>query len=167
MAELVLNNGSAPSPPSAGKTSIYADTSGQVHILTGTSDINILDVIKTLTPIVVGATTDCAIGNGKFYFTIPLEMDGWNLHLPHAKAIAAGTTGTMDIQIRNVTKAQDMLSTKLTIDSGDLGSNDATTPAVVDTTKDDVSAYDTISVDIDAVHTTPAKGLIMTIPFGS
>jgi hypothetical protein len=41
MAEIVLTNGSAPSAPASGKTSIYADTNGQMHVLTPTTDTNL------------------------------------------------------------------------------------------------------------------------------
>ena len=110
-------------------------------------------------------TTDTATGDGKAYIHIPASLDGMNLIGVHAEVITAGTTGTTDIQIANVTDSVDMLSTKLTIDSGETGSDTAATSAVIDTTKDDVAINDLLRIDVDAVATTPAKGLIVTLDF--
>jgi hypothetical protein len=104
-------------------------------------------------------------GDGKFYFHIPAGLNGMNLVEVHAEVITAGTTGTTDIQIRNVTQAADMLSTKITIDSGETGSDTAATPPVIDTDNDDVAENDLIAVDIDAASTTNPKGLIVTAGF--
>jgi hypothetical protein len=109
---------------------------------------------------------NCSTGDGKFYLVVPAYLDGLDLIGVHAKVVIAGTTGTMSIQIRNVTQTVDMLTTKITIDSAELGSDTAATPAVIDTSNDDVAAYDTLAIDIDSVHTTPATGLIVTLVFG-
>ncbi len=112
-------------------------------------------------------TTDCTTGDGKGYISIPESADGMVLKEVHAENITAGTTGTMDIQIANVTDSVDMLSTKCTIDTGETGSDTAATAAVVDTSNDDVSEYDVLRVDVDAIHSgTAAKGLIVTLKFG-
>lgn len=110
------------------------------------------------------AVEEVITGDGKAYFTIPEELDGANLTGVHARVITAGTTGTTDIQIRNVTDSVDMLSTKLTVDSGETGS-DTATPAVIDTTKDDVATNDLIAIDVDATATTKAKGLVVRLQF--
>lgn len=109
--------------------------------------------------------TDVAIGDGKGYFHVPPALNGMNLVYVHAKVITAGTTNTTDIQIANVTDSVDMLSTKLTIDSGETGSDTAATAAVIDTTKDDVATNDLLRIDVDAVSTTKPKGLIITLGF--
>lgn len=111
-------------------------------------------------------TTDNAIGNGAGYFHIPPDLNGMDLTYVHAEVITAGVTGTLDIQIHNVTDAVDMLSTKITIDTTETGSDTAATPAVIDTTNDDVATNDLIRVDVDAIHTgTAAKGLLLTLGF--
>lgn len=115
--------------------------------------------------LVVAGDTDVTTGDGKFYFTIPAELDGALITAVHARAVTAGTTGTMDIQLHNVTDAQDILSTKLTVDSTETGSDTAATPAVINPSYDDVSTNDLIRVDIDAVPTTKPKGLILRIQF--
>lgn len=120
---------------------------------------------RALQATVVDYTTDIATGDGKFYFVVPQSLNGMNLTRVHARVISAGTTGTTDIQLHNVTDAQDMLSTKLTIDSGETGSDTAATAAVINATYDDVATNDLIRVDIDAVSTTAPKGLILTLEF--
>jgi len=104
-------------------------------------------------------------GDAKWYIHIPEYLTGYDLVEVHAEVIVAGTTGTTDIQIHNLTDASDMLSTVLTIDSGETGSDTAATPAVINTTEDDVVTNDVIRIDIDAVSTTPPKGLILTLGF--
>lgn len=112
--------------------------------------------------------TEWSVGDGKKTIPIPPDVHGMNLVYTHAcipDQGAAGTTGTGSIQIRNVTDSVDMLSTKLTIDSGEVGSDTAATAYVIDTTKDDVAVNDRIAIDVDGVHTTPAKGLVVTLGF--
>jgi len=88
-----------------------------------------------------------------------------NLVSVHAEVITAGTTNTTDIQIANDTQSADMLSTKITIDSGETGSDTAAAAAVIDTSEDDVATNDLIRVDVDAISTTAAKGLVVTLEF--
>lgn len=115
--------------------------------------------------IVTDFTTSVSTGDAQFFFHIDDIFNGMNLVRVHGELITAGTTGTMDIQIANVTQGADMLSTKLTIDSGETGSDTAATPVVIDTSNDDVATNDLLRVDYDAVHTTPGKGLILTVIF--
>ena len=79
--------------------------------------------------------------------------------------VTAGTTNTLDIQIHNLTQTADMLSTKLTIDSAETDSATAATAAVIDTANDDVATGDRIRIDVDAVHTTASKGLVVELQF--
>lgn len=120
---------------------------------------------KVLSVTVFDYTTDVATGDGKFYFVVPESLNGMNLVRVHGRVITAGTTGTMDVQIANVTDAVDMLSTKLTWDSTETGTDTAATAVVIDTTKDDVATNDLLRIDVDAVQTTKAKGMIITMEF--
>lgn len=120
---------------------------------------------RTVSIQVIEGDTDLVTGDGQAYFTIPNAVGGMNLVGVHARVVVAGTTGTLDVQIHNVTQAADMLSTKLTVDSGETGSETAATPPVIDGANDDVADYDLIRIDIDAVQTTPPKGLIVTLEF--
>lgn len=110
---------------------------------------------------------DVTVGDGRAYFKVPSGYDGHNLSAITASVVTAGTTGTTDIQIHNVTDAVDMLSTKLTIDSGETDSENAATPVVIDTANDDISAGDIIRVDIDATSTTQAQGLVLNLTFNN
>lgn len=115
---------------------------------------------------VLDGTTNTATGDGKAYFAIPPELNGMVITGVFAAVITAGTTNTTDIQIRNVTDSVDVLSTKLTIDSGETTSATAAAAAVINTSNDDVATNDIFAIDVDAVSTTPAKGLIVRITFG-
>lgn len=114
-----------------------------------------------------GVTSDQGTGDGKAGFEVPSELDGFNLVAVRYTVDTAGTTGTSDVQIRRVRSGTpaDMLSTKLTIDSTELSSATAATPAVINTTYDDIVTGDMIYVDQDAIQTTKAKGGHISLTF--
>jgi hypothetical protein len=114
---------------------------------------------------VVASGVNVATGDAKAFFRVPSVMNGWNLVDVAMCCYTAGTTGTMDVQIRNKTDSVDMLSTKLTIDSGETDTATAATAAVIDATKDDVATGDQICIDVDAIQTTPAQGLYVELIF--
>lgn len=115
---------------------------------------------------VINYVSDVTTGDGKGYFRIPATLNGYNLVSVYARFITAGSgAGTTDIQIANVTDSVDMLSTKITIDSGEADSATAATPAVIDTTKDDVATADLLRIDVDAVSGNTPKGLIVGLTF--
>ena len=120
---------------------------------------------KGLQAVVYDFGNSLGTGDGKFYMHIDSRLDGFSLVDVHAEVITAGTTGTTDIQIANVTQGVDMLSTKLTLDSGETGSDTAATPAVINTSNDLVTENDVLRIDIDAISTTAPKGLIVTLGF--
>lgn len=103
---------------------------------------------------------------GDQIFRVPSKLDGWNLVEVAAYVETAGTTGTTDIQIHNVTDAVDMLTTVITIDSGETDTSTAATAAVIDTTNDDVSTGDKIRFDVDAISTTAPTGCWVEMTFG-
>lgn len=122
--------------------------------------------IKYVQPTVVDPLTVVTTGDGKWYMHVPPGLNGMNLMYVHAECITAGAvSGTMDVQIRNVTQAVDMLTTKLTIDVSETGSDTAAVAAVIDAANDDVATNDLLAIDIDGIHGTPAKGLIVTLGF--
>jgi hypothetical protein len=99
-------------------------------------------------------------GDGKAYITIPAKYNGWVLSAVHARV---KTAGSLTMQIHNVTDSMDMLSTPLTIDAGEYGSDTAAVPAVINTSNDDVASYDLLRIDVDAVS--GAVGLIVQLEF--
>ena len=109
------------------------------------------------------------IGNGIAAITIPLALN--DLYLSGvagtlgAHVYTAGTTGTTDIMLHNLTNAQDMLSTVITIDSGETDSSTAAAAPVVNS-YNQVSTADVIRFDIDAISTgTAANGLEIRMQF--
>ena len=104
-------------------------------------------------------------GAGDLFWRVPSVLNSYNLVAVAAQVQTAGVTGTTDVQIRNVTQAADMLSTKITIDSTETDSSTAATPAVIDGANDDVATADQLRIDVDAVSTTPPKGLMVELNF--
>ena len=157
-------------------TAATATTKGAVELATaaeintGTDTARVLNVdafaasnfgTRVIGIPVVAPDTDCSTGNGKAFFYVTAALAGMNIISAGAAVYTAGTTGTMDIQLRNVTQAADILSTKITIDSTEVSSDTGATPVVIDGAQDDLTLYDRIAVDIDAVQTTAAKGLVV------
>lgn len=70
----------------------------------------------------------------------------------------AGTTGTMTIDI-NKGGTTIMTTNKVTIDTTEKTSRTAATAAALTTTS--LAAGDLITFDVDAIHTTPAQGLVV------
>jgi len=93
---------------------------------------------------------------------------GGDLELPFTGTITeigayvdtAGTTGlaTIDVHLNGTTL---MTTNKITIDSAEKSSRSAATPPALTTTA--VTAGDIITVDIDAIQTTAAKGLTVRL----
>lgn len=111
------------------------------------------------------ATHEMVAGDGWSKIVLPSYYNGMNLVDVMATVNTAGTTGTALIQVHNVTQAADMLTTRINIDSGGTSSKAASTQAVIDTSNDDVATGDVIRIDVDAVHTTPALGLVVYLFF--
>jgi hypothetical protein len=57
----------------------------------------------------------------------------------------------------------DVLSTNITVDSGENSTDTAAAAAVIDTANDDLATGQILRFDVDAVSTTAAKGLIVTV----
>ncbi len=113
-----------------------------------------------------------ATGDDQSFFVTPGNfggvggLGGMDLVYVHAHLITVGTTGTANIQIRNQTQSNvNMLSTAITIDTIERGSDSAATPPVIDTDNDDVADFDILAFDVDGIHTTPGQGLIVTLGF--
>lgn len=117
---------------------------------------------------VVDPTTDVPTGDDQAHVHIPADWDRWYLVEVHAEFITAGVTGTASIQIANDTDGVDMLSTLLTIDTGETGSDTAAAPPVIDVpnNRDVLAENDLLRIDVDAVQSgTIPKGLLITLGF--
>ena len=109
-----------------------------------------------------------ATGDDQGVIVIPGEFTGtYNLVQIHAQVKTAGTGSTTTFQIHNETDTADMLSTVVSIDASEVGSNTAATAYVVNTATDDVTAYDRIRIDVDSVASTvaPLGTVIVTLRF--
>jgi hypothetical protein len=113
---------------------------------------------------VIADDTALATGDGKCYFTVPVELNGWNLVTVGAHVYTVSSSGTPIVQLHNLTDTADMLSTRITIDANEKDSKDATAAAVIDTTHDDVATGDEIRIDVDGAGT-GTKGLEVRMGF--
>ena len=110
-------------------------------------------------------STAMSTGNNKAKFHVPAGLNGMDLVEVHAEVSTAPAGSTADIQLSRNGSA-DMLSTKITIDASETGSDTAATAAVINTSNDNVSTNDTIQIDIDQVgSSTAGSGLVVTLGF--
>lgn len=109
--------------------------------------------------------TVTATGDGRAYFCVPSPYNGLNLIDADAFVTTVSSSGTPTVQIRNVTQAADMLTTRITIDASEFTSYTAATPPVIDAANDDVATGDIIAIDVD-VAGTGAKGLGVILRWG-
>lgn len=158
-----------------GLSDVAITTPANKHALihNGTSFVNRALVVADISDLVEASTcqikviddaTTLTTGDGKFIFAIPSELNGYNLTAAIAFVTTVSSSGTPTIQIRNVTQAADMLTTRITIDANEYTSSTAAAAAVIDTANDDVAAYDLIAIDVD-VAGTGAKGLGLILTF--
>jgi hypothetical protein len=104
-------------------------------------------------------------GDGKLYIAVPTKCNGMNLVEAVISVITKSTSGTPTVMLARGRQADattahafvDMLSTALTIDANEFSSTYATTPAVINTSNDDVLTGDLIRVDIDTAGTGTAN----------
>ncbi len=112
-------------------------------------------------------SSPAVVGDGAFFFPIPLDLNGLHLVAAAAGVSTPGGSGTMTVQVHNVDGAVDMLSTPVTIDAGDTTSYTAGTQPVVDTGNDQVSTGQTLRIDIDTIPATLGYGLAVILSFDS
>lgn len=113
---------------------------------------------------IIDENTVLTTGDGKLIILIPAYLNGANLIIAHAFVSTVSSSGLPTVQIRNVTQAADMLTTKITIDANEFTSYSAATQPVIDTANDDVATGDLIAIDVD-VAGTGAKGLGVHLEF--
>lgn len=109
----------------------------------------------------VEAATDCATGTnlgGDFLSPIAgvIQQSDTTPFYLYATNSTAGTTGTMVVDI-NINGTSIMTTNKLDFDSTEKTTTTASTPPDLTTTA--LAVGDIITIDVDAVHTTAAKGL--------
>jgi hypothetical protein len=97
--------------------------------------------------------TTLATGDTQATFFVPAELDSYDLVRAEAAVKVISTSGRPTIQLRDVTGAADMMSVKISIDSGEKTSYTSDTASVVDTTNDTVVTGQEIAIDIDSAGT--------------
>jgi len=105
-----------------------------------------------------------SVGDGKFIWEIPTQLDGTKLSYVRIFLSVAGS-GDVLVQLHNITQAVDMLTTRAKIDAGDLSSLTSATPVVISTTNDLVADGDQIRVDVDSAGGGDAEGLGLVAGF--
>lgn len=103
-------------------------------------------------------------GDGKFIFAIAKDMDGLDLRRVELFVTTVSSSGIVQVQVRNITQALDMLSTRVQVDASEFNSKTAATAAVINLANSEVAWADRIAVDVDAAGT-GAKGLGIILEF--
>lgn len=158
-----LSNTGSSNNPAWAQVNLSNGVTGTLPIANGGTGITTATP-RSIVLTVVNPEDDTEAGDGQVYIPIPAALNGYVITSVFGEVITAGTTGTTDLQIARIRSGTpvDVLSTKLTIDSGETDSSTAT-PAVINTSNDDLATGDKLRIDIDAVSTTPAKGYLLTI----
>jgi len=95
---------------------------------------------------------------------VPEDLDATALTAVAAAVTTVSSSGLPTVQIRNVTQAHDMLTTRITIDASEFTSYTAATPPVINAANATVAKGDRIAIDVD-VAGTGAKGLMVALEF--
>ena len=110
--------------------------------------------------------TDDAIattGDGKVYFTWP-DPGTWEIVSAHTAVYQTGSGDPFDVSIYNVTDSQEVLSTDITIDSGETSSLTAASQPVINTNTNAVVQGEQLRFDINTV-TASSKGCELSLIF--
>lgn len=124
--------------------------SGQIAVSTSTTSLTAIEFTRNI-GLQINADLALAAGDDAARFRIPASLNGWVIS--SVAASRKSGTGVPTIQIRNVTDGVDVLSTRITIDSGETDSSTAAAAAVINTANDDVATADQFAIDIDVAGT--------------
>lgn len=137
---------------------------GNVYIDESTGGVSSKDITRIVELLVISANASLTTGDGKLYFFIPDDLDGFVLVDADACVNTASSSGTPTVQVHNLTKAVDMLSTPITIDEDGKTSFTAETQPEIDDDNSGVETGDEIRIDVD-VAGTDTTGLIVILVF--
>lgn len=130
-----------------------------------TDSTPLLSAKKTVEIKVLDDSTTLTTGDGKYVWVVPSQFNNRIIIGVFATITTVSSSGTPTIQIRNITDSVDVLSTAIIIDASEYTSDTAATPAVINTSNDDLTTGDRIAIDVD-VAGTGAKGLSVGIIIG-
>ena len=119
----------------------------------------------SLTPTAPG--TALTTGDNKAYQHIPADLNGMDLASVHAEVATAPAGSTIIIEVSKNGASTQMLSTNITIDASETGSDTAATAAVIQTNGNEaVATNDVVQVNITQVgSSTAGSGLVVTLGF--
>lgn len=118
-------------------------------------ELSIINTRKFIVYRCLPSTTNTSVANGVGGdFVMPFS--GY-ISVVGATVDTAGTTNTTTIDVNK--NGTSIMITKITIDSGEKTSRTAATPNVINQNYIAFSEGDIFTFDIDAISTTPAKGL--------
>lgn len=157
--------GSAGSNGATGATGAQGATGAGATGATGPQGVTGPAADRTVQIKIFGDDDIVSTGDGKAIFAISSDLNTLNLIDADIYVTTASSSGLPTVQIRNITQAADMLTTKMSIDVSEFTSYSAATPPVIDTGNDDVATGDLIAIDVDIAGTN-AKGLGVILRFG-
>jgi len=166
MGKILLEEQTAPGTPATNKVALYPKAGGGLYSKNDAGEETLLAAVETKTVVVkcIADGTALTTGDGKMYFTVPIELNGWNLVTVGGHVYTVSSSGLPSFQIHNLTKTQDMLSTNITVDATEKDSKDAAAPPVINAAADDVSTGDELRFDCDGAGT-GAKGMEIRMGF--
>ena len=147
---------------SGGNKIISSDVNSSYYLPTTADESNwngkdvVIQMVDRVTSIYVNTSGAC--------FPIPARLNGMHLSSCYARVVTAGTGGSANLF--NFTKnGSNMLSTSLMINVGDLSSDTALVPYVIDPSHSTVSTKDFIVCQILQCNDTAPLGLSLTLTF--
>ena len=114
----------------------------------------------------VAKATDLTVTDGLAYFHVPAGLNGMDLVEVHAEVFTAPAGSTATFELSKNGASTQMLSTNITIDASETGSDSAATAAVIDTSNDNIATNDLIQINCTQVgSSTAGAGLLVTMGF--
>jgi hypothetical protein len=94
-----------------------------------------------------------SVGDGRMIFTVPAAVNGMNITSVHIAVYTPSSAGVVTVQLHNLSRSSDILSTPATIDQGEFNSYTAAVPAVVAAAQKNLVTGERIRVDVDGAGT--------------
>lgn len=144
-------------------TGIQGGSEGEYYHITSVQNTDI-NLGKILSIKILADDDTLTTGDGKFILTVPSFLDGKELTNIVVSCTTVSSSGIPSFQIHNLTTAQDILTTNVTIDQGEYSSLNATTPVEINDAQNSVSTGDRLRFDCD-VSGTDVTGVQFDLTF--
>ncbi len=148
----------------AANTLNYWTATDTVTALPFTAAARTLVNTKLLIVVVTAPGAATSTGDGKVKIPVPAELNGANVTSVVATVATPGTTGTTNVDVDRFRAGAgvDVCTQNAVIDTLEYSSATGTA-ATINATNDDLATGDFLYINVDAVHTTPAQDLSVTI----